>query len=427
MNNKIVLVFLILFALHSYFVFGSFESDPNQKVLQELKARGGLPNFFTKALHEDSIKVAYLGGSITAQDGWRVYSLEWLGKQFPKSKFTEINAAIGGTGSDLGVYRLYEHVLKFNPDLIFVEFAVNDFSRDPEVILRSMEGIVRRIWQQNSLTDICFIYTITDKLMEIEQNGELPASIITMEKVADYYNIPSVNVGLKVSKMVASKQLIFKGATKEMNGVKVFSPDGVHPYPETGHLIYHEALIRSFKILANGIQSGTKKHIMAKPLASDNLSEAQMVDFTQGKLSENWQILQINDQSPFLNFRKYFQKIGKASLSGETLTIRFKGKAIGAYDFMGPDAGKVIVEIDGIVKDTIPRFDEYCTYRRMNYFLIDHLEDKDHLVVFRLLAEPFDKAAILSKRGEIIRDSAEYKENNWYIGKILMDGKMIKE
>lgn len=62
----------------------------------------GLPNFFTKIQFGDSIRVAYLGGSITAQPGWWVYSLNWMKERFPYAKFSEINAAIGGTVADLG-------------------------------------------------------------------------------------------------------------------------------------------------------------------------------------------------------------------------------------------------------------------------------------------------------------------------------------
>lgn len=92
---------------------------------------------------------------------------------------------------------------------------------------------------------------------------------------------------------------------------------------------------------------------------------------------------------------------------------------------MGPDAGKVIVEIYGLVKNTISRFDAYCTYRRMNYFLIDHLEDKDHVVVFRASSESFDNAVILQKRGNVMKNTNDYKENNWYVGKILIVGNLI--
>lgn len=288
-----------------------------------------------------------------------------------------------------------------------------------------MEGIVRQIWQQNSGIDICFIYTIKDAFLEAEQKGQLPASAVTMEKVADNYNIPSINFGFEVAKMVNSNLLIFKGKPNEINGVKIFSPDGVHPYPQTGHVIYHDVLKRSFETMSEGKQSRPKKHELSKPLAPDCLSNTQMVDFTKTMLSKNWEVIKIEDQPSFAGLDRYIKKFGKAGQSGETLTIRFKGKTIGVYDMMGPDAGKVIVEIDGSIKDTISRFDEYCTYRRMNYFLIDHLEDKYHEVVFRVLSEPFDKAAILAKRGEVIKNSEKYKENNWYVGKILIDGNLL--
>jgi hypothetical protein len=84
----------------------------------------------------------------------------------------------------------------------------------------------------------------------------------------------------------------------------------------------------------------------------------------------------------------------------------------------------VIVEIDREVKDTISRFDRYCTYYRMNYFLMDHLEDKDHKTVFRVLAEPFDKSAILTKKEDIVNNPDKYKDYNWYVGEILIDGKI---
>ncbi|MEI6142600.1 MAG: SGNH/GDSL hydrolase family protein [Mariniphaga sp.] len=347
---------------------------------------------------------------------------EWFKKQYPKSSFTEINAAIGGTGSDFGVFRLNDHVLKFKPDLVFVEFAVNDGGTPEEKIIRSMEGIVRQIWQQNPKTDICFVYTLKDSFLEPARQGQMPTSALTMEKVADHYKIPSINFAVEVSKMVFANQLFLKDASKEINGIKVFSPDGVHPYPETGHVIYQGAIARSFETMGAVNRFKPIKHKLLKPIAKDYFSNTKMLNLNQVHLSKNWQILKIKDQSGFTGFGKYLEEFGKAGQTGETLTFNFKGKAIGAYDIMGPDAGRVIVQIDGIVKDTISRFDAYCTYRRMNYFLIDHLEDKNHEVVFKVLAEPFDKSIILKKRNEVMKNPSDFIENNWYIGKILLDG-----
>ena len=148
----------ILSVLFIFLIVYGFSEEPVERTtVQELIAREGLPNFFAKIQNGDSIRVGYLGGSITAQPGWRVYSLEWMKDRFPQAEFIEINAAIGGTGSDFGVFRLHDHVLKFKPDLVFIEFAVNDGGAASEKIIRSMEGIVRQIWKNNPFISI-FIY-----------------------------------------------------------------------------------------------------------------------------------------------------------------------------------------------------------------------------------------------------------------------------
>lgn len=88
--------------------------------------REGFPNLLSKLRSDtdEEIRIGYLGGSITAAgSGWRSKSLGWLRERFPDRKIEEINAAIGGTGSDLGVFRLEQDMLQHEPDLLFVEFA----------------------------------------------------------------------------------------------------------------------------------------------------------------------------------------------------------------------------------------------------------------------------------------------------------------
>ena len=89
---------------------------------------------------------------------------------------------------------------------------------------------------------------------------------------------------------------------------------------------------------------------------------------------------------------------------------------------MGPGAGRIEVTIDGQVRDTVYRFNAYCTYWMMNYFLFDHLKDGEHEVIFRVLSGTFDKAAILKTRNQAVTDPEKYKKINWYAGKILLGG-----
>ncbi|HWH67829.1 MAG TPA: SGNH/GDSL hydrolase family protein, partial [Candidatus Sulfotelmatobacter sp.] len=174
----------------------------------ECRERDGLPNVFAKLGAGTSVRIAYLGGSITAQAGWRPKTLAWFREQFPKAQVSEINAAIGGTGSDLGVFRLKHDVLEHKPDLLFVEFAVNDAGASPEQIHRCMEGIVRQTWKDNPKTDICFVYTLAGNMLESLQQGRFPRSATAMEKVADHYGIPSIHMGLEVARLAKTGKLV---------------------------------------------------------------------------------------------------------------------------------------------------------------------------------------------------------------------------
>lgn len=370
--NKYIFFCLVLLLFRIPVLTAQAGGHSGKKEVPEFSERAGLPNFFSKIQRGAPLKVAYFGGSITAQPGWRVHSLEWLQQRFPTASFSEIHAAIGGTASDFGVFRLEEHVL-----------------------------------------------------LEIEQSGELPRSVVAMEAVADRYRIPSINFGREVCRLIDSKQLLLAGESKELNGVEVFSPDGVHPYPETGHMIYQKVLKRSFEKMAGRRRFKAEKHKLSQPLAPDYFSDARMVDFTAAELSNHWEVITTKDHPDFAQFGKYLTQLGKAGRTGETLTLRFKGTAVGIYDIMGPDAGKVLVEIDGAVRDTLSRFDAYCTYRRINYLLFDHLEDKEHEVIFRVIAEPFDKATILARRESVMENPDDYRENNWYVGKILINGSLV--
>jgi hypothetical protein len=162
----------------------------------------------------------------------------------------EINAAIGGTGSDLGVFRLKHDVLDHDPDLLFVEFAVNDAGAPSEEIHRCMEGIVRQTWTRNPRTDVCFVYTLAGNMLDTLKQEQLPRSMVAMEQIAEHYGIPSINMGLEVARLEKAGKLVFKGDLPRTEAEKaalrdriVFSRDPVHLV--TGHQIYLEAVVRS--------------------------------------------------------------------------------------------------------------------------------------------------------------------------------------
>ena len=57
--------------------------------------RDGLPNFFHKLKTEKEVRVAYIGGSITKAEGWRVRSSEWLKEQNPEIQIIAVEPPLG--------------------------------------------------------------------------------------------------------------------------------------------------------------------------------------------------------------------------------------------------------------------------------------------------------------------------------------------
>jgi hypothetical protein len=196
--------------------------DPNKveiRKLVESTPRGGLPNFYAKLDSKQDTVIAYFGGSITAQAGYRVHSLKYFQEEYKETKVAEINAAIGGTGSDLGAYRLEHDVLKFKPDLVFVEFAVNDGGASPYSIRQSMEGIVRHIWNELPSCDIIFVYTLTAGNVKELQDGKMQRSASVMEEIADYYQIPSIHMGVEIVALEKQGKLLMKASNEGMTRV----------------------------------------------------------------------------------------------------------------------------------------------------------------------------------------------------------------
>ncbi len=394
----------------------------------EYRVRNGLPNFFGKVGKGQAVRIAYLGGSITAQEGWRPKTLDWFRDQFPQAEISQINAAIGGTGSDLGVFRLKHDVLDHQPDLLFVEFAVNDGGAPPHRIHQAMEGIVRQTIRANPATDLCFVYTLVGGWTQTLREGKFPRAASAMEAIADHYGIPSIHMGLRVAIMEGEGKLIFKGALPKtddekaaMKGKIVFSPDNVHPYPDTGHELYVQTVVRAMKQIREVGEVGP--HPLPKPFAADHWEAAKMLPLTKAQLSSNWQRLDSDKHNLAKRFRHRMPEMFYTNRPGETMTIRFKGTGLRIYDLLGPDCGQVTVTLDDKPVKVVPRFDAYCTYHRLAMLTIaENVEDTEHTVILEVHPDQPDKAAILAKRNQKIDNPDRYDDTAWYAGAILIIG-----
>lgn len=400
---------------------------------KECHPRNGLPNFLAKANTAGAeIKIGYLGGSITAQNGWRPMTLAYFQKTFPQAKFSEINAAIGGTGSDLGVFRLKQDILDHKPDLLFVEFAVNDGGAAPEQIFRCMEGIVRQTWKALPDCDICFVYTLTEALAPAMLDGKFQRSASAMEKIADHYGIPTIHMAMEVAKLAKEGRLVWRAKLPKSDEEKkalgdkfVFAPDSVHPYPETGHELYLAAIVRSIDPI-KAASKAPAKHVLGAPFSTTNYEQAKLLPITAAVLSKGFILLDPKTDGFGKRWASRMTALHKGTHAGDTITFKFKGTRCSIYDIIGPDCGQVSVTLDDRPAKVVPRFDAYCTYPRLSSFMIgSDLEDKEHTVRIEIHPDQPDKTAILAKNGNKIDKPERFDATAFYPGAILLVGELM--
>ncbi|WP_332369825.1 SGNH/GDSL hydrolase family protein [Spirosoma telluris] len=212
-----------------------------------------------------------------AQNGWRDLTFNWFRLTYPNTVFHQANYAVGGTGSVLGVFRL-DDLLNEKPDLLFVEFAVNDendMSIDRRIL--AMEGIVRKTWQALPNTDICFVYTTALRFCDtLMGKGKRMDAVIDHEKIASHYGIPSIDMGLDVARLALDGKLILSGDPLEHPHANVFLKKGDDYHPiESGHIVYAGSVIRELQKMAK--KSLPKPHTLPVPYRPDNWQESHLL------------------------------------------------------------------------------------------------------------------------------------------------------
>ena len=393
----------------------------------EFNPRNRLPRTAARLAQGGPLTIAYFGGSITQADGWRTATFNWFETRYPNVRFTEVPASIGGTGSNLGVYRMDRDLLPHKPDLAFIEFAVNDAHTSDEVIIGAMEGIVRKIRQSRPSCEIIFVYTVNSAMTASLRNGILDRAATAHEKVADHYGIPSIHLALEVAKQEGAGSLVFTGTgdekkALEAQGKLVFARDNCHPYP-AGHQLYAEAVIRHLPDLLT--PQGSPVLPLPDPMDPSRWEASRMATPDALGLTPDWRRLERNEWPPIAWSADSLPQLWLTETPGAGLDLAFTGTAFGLFLVVGPTSGKIEWSLDGQSPVKFCLFDAWCSFYRPHYqILVHHLEDGPHRIQIKLRADEPDKAAILASQKVTIDYLERYQGARFYLAAALITGEL---
>ena len=304
--------------------------------------RARLAKVFKKAQSGEKITVAYLGGSITQGSSagndlcYARLTTNWLQEKFPSAEIEYVNAGIGATGSYIGVYRTDRDVLCHNPDLVFVDFSVNDTMENTQRNIASYDGVLRKLWTAESAPAIVTIAMTMDNGTSFQQYHS---------EICKAYDIPMI------SYKDAILDVIKNGHIKWTD----ISDDNIHPNV-TGHNVLTEIITAYLQDVIDNLDSidTENESDFSNVYASDKYATAELVipEKAEPKASEGWE----TREDLFGNFGGYWRlRTSDGNLDGTSpLTFEVEAKSIGVFYGRLVKGGSTFdVVVDGTVAKTI--------------------------------------------------------------------------
>ena len=217
---------------------------------------------------DGALTVAFIGGSltegcITYEDGkprsinaWTDDVLQFLAEKYPRKTLRAVNAAKGGTNSQYGASRFGYDVEPFAPDLLFIEFSVNDsgsLSNETDGSGRArtqlyLEYMLRRCLQMKKEPAVICLHTPypVDTDTDLYLRWKAGADLKTM--LCEHYGVPVINIyeTLHSAYEQSGTSLSLEDWLLE-NGWYNPAQDGggldVHPNPEGYRAFYSAAVV----------------------------------------------------------------------------------------------------------------------------------------------------------------------------------------
>lgn len=216
-------------------------SEGNVERFMKFKARAEL---------KSTMNVAAIGGSITSgaasADRSCAYAPsvhKWIQKRFPNSEISFRNAGIGSTDSLFGVHRLETDVLVYHPELVIVEFAVNDV--DNKEIDAAYESLIRRIIDSPSKPAVLLLFMMIEGGINVQDKHI---------EIGKKYSLPMISFRDAYHPEFESGALNFKE----------YYADNVHPN-QTGHALVTELVTTFLDDVFEGKMGDRSEYVVPQP------------------------------------------------------------------------------------------------------------------------------------------------------------------
>jgi lysophospholipase L1-like esterase len=293
-----------------------------------VSAPSSIHDFDQRASAGGAYNVVFFGGSLTwganASDpqttSYRGLMMKYLLAKYPKASLFFHDAAIGGTGSDLGLFRIQRDVLAYKPDLVFLDFTVNDGAEETDVVkLAAYEHLLRQLLGSSSAVMpvlMCFKYHFGPPPFSVPPRHQAHL------KLAHEYNLPVANVLAYVH-----EQLLAGKATSDA----LWPFDLAHP-GDLGYQFFFQAVKGAYESAI----SQAAPQIPAQPVFPDLFPHVERHVLVEGKLPDGWKRVTTYRTSLWFDglSSRWMGDVAASSgtpASASPLEVSFRGSLVGLF------------------------------------------------------------------------------------------------
>lgn len=335
-----------LLAAMTLLAITSVAQADDQYLTPKAPLMGDFAKFDERARAGEHLNVVFLGGSLTvgsnASDpqltSYRALVSQKLEEKYPDAHFKFWDAALGGTSSNLAAFRLQRDVISRKPDLVFIDYAVNDnpYSVDDEK-LASYESLTRRVLLETGAPVELIILAVKPDL-EPAKRQPRPRDAKHKEVAAAY------NTALADAVAYMNDQ-VQKGR---------FTPDEMWPaetgstHPnDKGYLLYSEVVFQAY---LDAVAEKKVCRIPEKMLFADTYMTWKRQRLSQlTPLPEGWTVGRPSTSGAAFDFymSRWYDDVTIASINAKPFRLKFNAKTVMLLGESTPKTGKYLVTIDG--------------------------------------------------------------------------------
>jgi lysophospholipase L1-like esterase len=345
-----------------------------------------------KAQNGEEVIIAYIGGSIT--EGYNalkpVQSYGYLAYEYFKKTFGKgdgsnvkfVNAGMAGTPSSLGMVRYERDVVRVagaEPDILFVEFAVND--GDDTTNGDAYESLVVNALKSEKKPAVVLLFSVFKSKWNLQSR---------LQPIGEYYNLPMISIKDAVLPELAS------GALTDAE----FFSDQYHPTSD-GHQLMADCINHYFDTVAVEAIAESDITIPEEAKVGNSFVGIKMIDSknadnaisinTGGFSSVDTVLGSFKYNMSLKTFPSNWKHASNGGSKSFTMKLDCKNLVIVYKLSNSKTTGKIDVYVDGVKKETYDGYTGGGWNNPMTKVVFEAEESATHTIEIKMASDSKDK------------------------------------